>query len=192
SQPFQPRILLVGDPAARPEGLERFLVRGGFQVTEAAYPVPGADRAEAQPPDLLIFASGGREARLGDAVRDLATSSRFAGAPLIVLLADGGAEAVGDALQAGAPDAPGGPVPLRAPRARSARAPARRVRAAPAIALRATGGAGAVGDALQAGARAPPAGPVPFGERPARMAAGRRRRGELKCPGPAGAPWAPA
>src|SRR5439155_7191643 len=75
SQPFQPRILLVGDPAARPEGLERFLVRGGFQVTEAAYPVPGADRAEAQPPDLLIFASGGREARLGDAVRDLATSS---------------------------------------------------------------------------------------------------------------------
>ncbi len=118
SQPFQPRILLVGDPAARPEGLERFLVRGGFQVTEAAYPVPGADRAEAQPPDLLIFASGGREARLGDAVRDLATSSRFAGAPLIVLLADGGAEAVGDALQAGAQDALAGPVHFGELRAR--------------------------------------------------------------------------
>src|SRR5213596_2166842 len=118
SQPFQPRILLVGDPAARPEGLERFLVRGGFQVTEAAYQVPGADRAEAQPPDLLIFASGGREARLGDAVRDLATSSRFAGAPLIVLLADGGAEAVGDALQAGAQDALAGPVHFGELRAR--------------------------------------------------------------------------
>ncbi|HEY6208724.1 MAG TPA: diguanylate cyclase [Gemmatimonadales bacterium] len=117
-QPFQPRILLVGDPAARPEGLERFLVRGGFQVTEAAYPVPGADRAEAQPPDLLILASGAREARLGDAVRDLATMPRFAGAPLIVLLADGGPEAVGDALHAGAQDAVAGPVHFGELRAR--------------------------------------------------------------------------
>src|SRR5947208_1491220 len=118
SQPFQPRILIVGDRAARPEGLERFLVRGGFHVTEAAYPVPGADRAEAQPPDLLIFASGGRRARLGCAVRDLATSSRFAGAPLIVLLADGGAEAMRDALQAGAQDALAGPVHFGELRAR--------------------------------------------------------------------------
>src|SRR5256714_13586405 len=34
----QQRILLVGDAGARPDGLERFLVRGGFQVTEAASP----------------------------------------------------------------------------------------------------------------------------------------------------------
>src|SRR2546426_7057492 len=55
--PEQPkhRILLVGDAATRPDGLERFLVRGGFQVTEAAYPPPGPDRPEQQPPDLLIF-----------------------------------------------------------------------------------------------------------------------------------------
>jgi len=39
----QHRILLVGDPAARPDGLERFLVRGGFQVTEAANPPSGPE-----------------------------------------------------------------------------------------------------------------------------------------------------
>jgi len=41
---IQFRILLVGDPAARPDGLERLLVRGGFQVTEVPYPVSGSQR----------------------------------------------------------------------------------------------------------------------------------------------------
>src|SRR5690242_18364637 len=95
----QQRILLVGDAAARPDGLERFLVRGGFQVTEAPYPPSGPDRAEAQPPDLVIFSVSGRGST--DAVRDLATGARFSGAPVIVLLADGGPDAVAEALQAG-------------------------------------------------------------------------------------------
>src|SRR2546430_4364020 len=43
--------------------------------------------------------------------------SRFAGAPVIVLLADGGADAVADALQAGAQDAMAGPGHLRGLRA---------------------------------------------------------------------------
>jgi len=112
------RILLVGDAGARPDGLERFLVRGGFQVTEAAYPPPGPDRPEPQPPDLLILSIAAKEAGLAEAVRDLATAARFAGAPVIVLLADGGADAVADALQAGAQDAMAGPVHFGELRAR--------------------------------------------------------------------------
>ncbi|HYU37986.1 MAG TPA: GAF domain-containing protein, partial [Gemmatimonadales bacterium] len=118
--PEQPkhRILLVGDAGARPDGLERFLVRGGFQVTEAAYPQPGPDRSEQQPPDLLILSIAAKEAGLADAVRDLATAARFAGAPVIVLVADGGADAVTDALQAGARDAIASPVHFGELRAR--------------------------------------------------------------------------
>src|SRR2546427_862583 len=112
------RILLVGDAGARPDGLERFLVRGGFQVTEAAYPPPGPERPEPQPPDLLILSIAAKEAGLAEVVRDLATAARFAGAPVIVLLADGGADAVADALQAGAQDAMAGPVHFGELRAR--------------------------------------------------------------------------
>ena len=117
--PEQPkhRILLVGDAGARPDGLERFLVRGGFQVTEAAYPPPGPDRSE-RPPDLLILSIAAHAAGLPDAVRDLATAARFAGAPVIVLVADGGADAVADALQAGAQDAMASPVHFGELRAR--------------------------------------------------------------------------
>src|SRR3989442_10684099 len=114
----QSRILLVGDPAARPDGLERFLVRGGFQVTEAPYPVSGSERPDQGAPDLLIFTVGAREARLTEAVRDLATAPRFSGAPLIVLVAEGAADAVADALQAGAQDAMASPVHFGELRAR--------------------------------------------------------------------------
>jgi diguanylate cyclase (GGDEF)-like protein len=115
---IQPRILLVGDAGARPDGLERLLVRGGFQVTEAPYPPPGVERLDQSPPDLLIFSVGAQEARLADAVRELATAPPFGGAALIVLLADGGADAVADALQAGAHDAMPSPVHFGELRAR--------------------------------------------------------------------------
>jgi len=115
---IQSRLLLVGDPAARPEGLERFLVRAGFQVTEAPYPPPVADRPDQNAPDLLIFAVGARDARLAEAVRALATAPRFSAAPVIVLVADGGADAVADALQAGAQDAMASPVHFGELRAR--------------------------------------------------------------------------
>ena len=115
---IQSRLLLVGDPAARPDGLERFLVRAGFQVTEAPYPPPVTDRSDQTAPDLLIFAVGARDARLAEAVRALATAPRFSAAPVIVLVADGGAEAVADALQAGAQDAMASPVHFGELRAR--------------------------------------------------------------------------
>jgi diguanylate cyclase (GGDEF)-like protein len=118
--PDQPkhRILLVGDAGARPDGLERFLVRGGFQVTEAPYRRPGPDRPEPQPPDLVVLSIAGKDAGLADVVRDLATAARFAGAPVIVLVADGGADALADALQAGAQEAMASPVHFGELRAR--------------------------------------------------------------------------
>jgi diguanylate cyclase (GGDEF)-like protein len=114
----QSKLLLVGDTGVRPDGLERFLVRGGFQVTESPYPLPGQDRPDQSPPDLVIFAVGAREARLADAVRELATAPRFAGAPVVVLVADGGAAGVADALVAGARDAMASPVHFGELRAR--------------------------------------------------------------------------
>ncbi|HMH82429.1 MAG TPA: diguanylate cyclase [Gemmatimonadales bacterium] len=114
----QQRILLVGDAAARPDGLERFLVRGGFQVTEGATAPSGPERAEVHPPDLVVLAIAAGAAGLTDAVHELATAARFAGAPVIVLVADGGAEAVADALQAGARDAMASPVHFGELRAR--------------------------------------------------------------------------
>ena len=48
-----PRVLLLGDPTLRPDGLERALVRGGFQVLES-------DRLPEDPPtgslpDLVLL-----------------------------------------------------------------------------------------------------------------------------------------
>src|SRR5437868_14099144 len=64
----QQRILLVGDAGARPDGLERFLVRGGFQVTEAAHPPspPGPDRPGPAPPDLAVLSSCAKHPRPAD------------------------------------------------------------------------------------------------------------------------------
>jgi two-component system cell cycle response regulator len=118
-EPSHIRILLVGDPAARPEGLERLLVRGGFQVTEA--PTPGtAERADQPPPDLLLYASSGQDAGLADTVRDLVTAPRYGGAPVFVLVGEGGAEAATEAILAGAQDAVASPVHFGELRARLA------------------------------------------------------------------------
>jgi hypothetical protein len=46
-------------------------------VTEGAYPSSGPERAEAHPPDLVILAVAAKHAGLADAVRDLATPTRW-------------------------------------------------------------------------------------------------------------------
>ena len=92
-------ILLIGNAAARPEGLERLLVRGGFQVTEYSESL-----GVARPPDILLYTADPGAAGLADQVRSLATRPAFAGAPVFVLLNDGGAEAATEALVAGARD----------------------------------------------------------------------------------------
>jgi diguanylate cyclase (GGDEF)-like protein len=117
-EPFQNRILLLGDPAERPEGLEKFLVRGGFQVTEAPSPPGTPPRPDQPPPDLLLYIAATRGARLADAVRELASAPPHAGAPVFVLCVDGGAEAVTEALRAGAQDAAATPIHFGELRAR--------------------------------------------------------------------------
>src|SRR3989441_3210323 len=63
SSQSRPRLLLLGDPSARPDGLERFLVRGGFEVTETGAPGAGGGGGEAgpgrgAPPHAVGFSSG--------------------------------------------------------------------------------------------------------------------------------------
>jgi diguanylate cyclase (GGDEF)-like protein len=112
----RPRILLIGSLAARPEGLERLLVRGGFQVREAEQQAAASGTGEPAP-DLLIFSPEMRT-RLAEDVRSLVGSAQFAGAPVFVLVTDGGSEAVAEALLAGAHDAMLAPVGLGELRAR--------------------------------------------------------------------------
>ena len=107
-------ILLIGNAAARPEGLERLLVRGGFQVTEFSESA-GVARA----PDLLLYTADPGAAGLADQVRSLTTRPAFGGAPVIVLLNEGGAEAATEALLAGARDVLLAPVHLPELKART-------------------------------------------------------------------------
>ncbi len=98
------QILLIGNAAARPEGLERLLVRGGFQVAETA--------EGGRPPDLVLYTPDPGAAGLADQVRALIMRPGFSGAPVFVLLSDGGAEAATEALLAGARDVLLAPVHL--------------------------------------------------------------------------------
>ena len=106
------QILLIGNAAARPEGLERLLVRGGFQVTEAPESGTGA------PPDLVLYTADPGAPGLADQVRGFTVRPGFSGAPVVVLLSDGGAEAATEALLAGARDVLVAPVHLPELRAR--------------------------------------------------------------------------
>src|SRR5262245_14937929 len=78
---FRHRILLLGNPSSRPEGLERVLVRGGFQVSETP-------SAAAGPPELLLYTPGPDVASVADEVRALANQSAYGGAPVFVLLSE--------------------------------------------------------------------------------------------------------
>ena len=106
---FRHRILLLGNPASRPDGLERVLVGGGFQVTET----PGAS-----PPDLVLYTPGPDVTSVAREVRALASQSAYGGAPVFVLLGEGGIGAATDALLAGARDALVAPIHLPELRAR--------------------------------------------------------------------------
>jgi diguanylate cyclase (GGDEF)-like protein len=106
---FRHRILLLGSPASRPEGLERVLVRGGFQVTETP---------SVSPPDFILYTPDAGAPNLADDVRALATQPTYGGAPVFVLLTHGPAEAATDVLLAGARDALVAPIQLPELRAR--------------------------------------------------------------------------
>ncbi len=85
------------------------LVRGGFQVTE---------EPSHSPPDLLLYTPPRGIKNLADEVRALISRPAYGGAPVFVIVVDGGAEAATEALLAGARDALIAPVHLPELRAR--------------------------------------------------------------------------
>ena len=112
-EPQRRRILLIGDSAARPEGLERFLVRAGFEVTEGETPAGGRPSQAGPAPDLLILSAAGNESRLAERVRELVAAPAYVSAPLVVLLDGGSTEAAAGVLSAGANDVLRAPVELQ-------------------------------------------------------------------------------
>ena len=116
------RVLLLGNPASRPEGLERVLVRSGFQVDETP---------SGPPADLLLYTPDASIQSMTDEVRALVTQSL--GSPVVVLLGEGRTSAATDALLAGATDVLVAPIHLPELRARldAGRAGAPSLRASP-------------------------------------------------------------
>jgi DNA-binding response OmpR family regulator len=96
------RVLLAGDAAARPAGLERALTRAGFLLTEARAP-GGAD-----PDAILVVVAGAGESELRAAMGDGGPASP----PLVVLIAAQDPDAPAAALALGAADALAAPVHL--------------------------------------------------------------------------------
>ena len=106
---FRHRILLLGNPTSRPEGLERVLVGGGFQVTETA---------AGPPPDFILYTPDAGLTSVADEVRALVSRPEYGGAPLFVLLGEGRFDTATEALLAGARDALVAPIHLPELRAR--------------------------------------------------------------------------
>jgi diguanylate cyclase (GGDEF)-like protein len=103
--PVREKVFLFGDVSARPDGLERALVRAGFALAEADSINP------ASVPELAVVS-------VRDAGPDLENAlSRFhcdewAGVPVIVLLAAAPRDGVARALSLGAADALAAPIDL--------------------------------------------------------------------------------
>jgi diguanylate cyclase (GGDEF)-like protein len=106
-------VILIGDPALRPDGLERALVRAGYQVTGLPLPDPGESLGVGSPPDFVVLSVGsGGPAAVAAQVRRLVAEPVLGGAPVLALVGTGGTEAMTEALRAGARDAVPGVVSL--------------------------------------------------------------------------------
>lgn len=105
----RPRLLLVGDTSARPEGLERALVRGGFQVVEADEVPPGPPVGSL--PDLVLFCLPDADDGLKSALASL-DPDYWRGVSAVVTFTSGQPEDVVRALALGASDAMTAPIHL--------------------------------------------------------------------------------
>jgi two-component system cell cycle response regulator len=103
------RILLLGDAASRPDGLERALARGGYQLVESE----GAEveYPPAVPPDVLLVTAPRADEHLEVALTAL-TGEAWRSIPLVVVLAERDPDAPYKALAMGADDAMVAPVSL--------------------------------------------------------------------------------
>ncbi len=95
----RPLIVLCGDAALRPEGLERQLLRAGMQVAEADDPEQLPAR-----PALVLAACDHVASSCGDLMASLA-SAREAGAQVVVMIANGVPDDIVAVAEAGADDA---------------------------------------------------------------------------------------
>ena len=96
---MRPLIVLFGDPVSRPEGLERDLLRAGFQVAEADDPdhLPGR-------PAMVLASCERLDSGCGQLVGAF-KSARDAGAQIVVLLLGGTPDDIVRAAEAGADEA---------------------------------------------------------------------------------------
>lgn len=94
---------------SRPEGLERALVRGGFQVTEAEL-IP-AVKPVGDLPDLILVSVAAADSELRHTM-DLLEPEFWGGVPIIALLASQAIDGIVRALELGATDAMLHPVKL--------------------------------------------------------------------------------
>jgi diguanylate cyclase (GGDEF)-like protein len=105
SQPARPKLLLLGDPSARPEGLERALTRAGFQLVER---VDAGNRPSADA--ILITLSNIDDAPSQELLPTPAPEG--IDPPRLVLIASGNPDVLAAALARGAADAMMGPIHL--------------------------------------------------------------------------------
>lgn len=101
-------VLLLGDASARPEGLERALVREGFTPVEDDRRLGGGGPTA---PDALLLTVGAADTGLESAVAD-AVSRWGQGTPLVVVVSASDPEAAAHALSLGADDALAAPIHL--------------------------------------------------------------------------------
>jgi diguanylate cyclase (GGDEF)-like protein len=99
------RVLLFGDTDARPDGLERALVRAGFSLAEGASFEPQA------PPDIALVAVRDAGSGLESALAAF-RGTEWAGVQVVALLATPSRDGVARALSLGAADALAAPVDL--------------------------------------------------------------------------------
>lgn len=104
------RILLLGDAASRPTGLERALARGGYHLLEAQG--TEVEHPPAAPPDLILVTARRADAHLEQALTTLAGEAWHA-IPRLVVLGEHDPDGAAKALLMGADDAMMAPVHLQ-------------------------------------------------------------------------------
>jgi diguanylate cyclase (GGDEF)-like protein len=97
------RVLLAGEAAARPAGLERALTRAGFLLTEAQ-----PSHGDLEPDAILVTLP----AVAADALREALGTEGASSPPVVVLIAATDPDAPADALALGADDALAAPIHL--------------------------------------------------------------------------------
>ena len=102
----RPRVLLVGDPSARPAGLERALIRSGFLLLEREDPLIDPDA------DAILITVNDLDQGLPADLRPTPNPGSSGDTPRIVIVATTNRDAPATALSLGAADALAAPIHL--------------------------------------------------------------------------------